>query len=130
MINLKDIIKKNLLTESQQYVNPRDFFNLGNLFKTYGFLSLALLDGHFPLVSIVDNTDTGYQYGYNGYGYTIENYQLYLNEQPIMLYTIVNSKAKNPMYAMYDDEDYEVLTASGSLTDKFKELLLNGTNKD
>lgn len=117
--NIKQILNEN-------YVNPRDFFNMANLFKVYGFVAVYLHDrqGAFPRIEINDETSDGYDYGFDGaYGYTISNYNLYLDGEPIFMYIPINSREKNPLYAIYNDEEYEVLDGSGKLTDEFLELI-------
>lgn len=119
---MREKIRK-MLTEST-YVNPRDLFNMANLFKTYGFLSLHTRGGGYPRLTTQDNTSNGYDYVFDGdNGYTIRNFHLFLDDEPIILYITINSRRKNPLIAEFQDEEYYVLDDSGGLTEEFKELI-------
>lgn len=103
-------------------VIPRDFFNESKLLCCLGKLSVAIHDGmtnglnlrqqfeNEPFVVAQDQADGSL---------TVLNYQVFLNDRPLYLYTTYNSRDKYPLKADYEDETYQVLDEQGNLATNF-----------
>lgn len=96
-------------------VVPRDLFNEAKLLKCLGKLALIELDYKTPFKIVYDgkpfvicqNPDDGSIY--------CENFNVYLDDEHIHLYTPLNSKDNWPLEAIYKNETYYMFDESGKM---------------
>ncbi len=106
-------------------VLPRDLFNEAKLLKCLGILALKIHDGnlgpmlrfdheHPNLGFIIDQTIDGDTY--------VRNLFFFINDQRIELFSPLNSREVNPLYAVYDEEMYSVFDDDGNFNIEFFNL--------
>ena len=103
---------------------PRDFFNEANLLKCLGQLSLIIHDREYRNIKFVTTSSpsSGFNIHQDADGSLFcSNWILCIDDKLINLYRPLNSREEWPLYAYYDEEEYEVL-AGGKLHNDFINL--------
>ena len=108
-------------------VMPRDLFNQGNLLTNYGRLYLEL-EKHRLEELLEQNVGTESEFivgmNYQSGATWIANVILYSKDgHEIPLIRNVNSREKFSLYFIDDDEEKEVFTSSGELTQELLDVL-------
>lgn len=94
-------------------VIPRDLFNEAKLLKCLGQLQLLIHDGNLKFTSDFDNEAFEIcQNPLDGSLYC-SNYNVYLDNEHIPLFTNYNSRENYPLFAIYKDEAYYLFDEQG-----------------
>jgi hypothetical protein len=108
-------------------VIPRDLFNEAKLLKCLGQLSLLIHDGKCPksLQLQHNNPEQGFLIGIDESdgGVYCHNLKLFLGEIEIYLVSVLNSKDNYPLLYRDDNEEGEVFTKQGELSQEFLEMI-------
>lgn len=103
-------------------VIPRDFFNEAKLLKCMGLLSLKILDGQLPDGLKIEIEESGepfdIQLTEDG-SLFVANYQVLVNDVPVIMGTAYNSKSNYPLNCIFNYEEIRVFDETGNFTEEF-----------
>lgn len=103
-------------------VIPRDFFNEAKLLKCMGMLSLKILDCQLPEgISIkIEESGEPFKIKLSEEGNLfVSNYEVFINDRPVMVSTTYNSKSNYPFHCMVDYCETPIFDESGEFTEEF-----------